>query len=86
MCNELKSTVGNTLWIFTVPFPITLTVLSPTVTSTILIPEFCISSATSAVITSPAWTKTSPVSASIISFADICPVILVAKLNFWLNL
>ena len=70
----------------TIPFPIILIVLSSTNISTILIPEFWISSATSADITSPACTKTSPVSASIISLAETLPFILVAKSNFWLNL
>jgi len=78
----LKSTVGNTLWIFTVLFPIILTFLSPTNTSTIFIPEFWISSATSSVITSPACTNTSPVSLSTISSAATFPLILVDKFNF----
>ena len=82
----LKSTFGNTWCIFTVPFPIILTVLSLNVTSTIFIPAFCIFSATSLVITSPAVTKTSPVSGSIISLAATLSLILVAKANFWLNL
>jgi len=74
------------LFISTIPFPIILIFLSPTNISTTFIPEFCISSATSAVITSPACTKTSPVSASIISLAAIFPFILVARFSFWLNL
>ena len=62
MFNSAKSNVGNTLWISTVPFPMTLTVCSPTVNSTILIPEFWMSCAASSVITSPACTNISPVS------------------------
>ena len=71
---------------FTTPFPIILTFSSLTFTSTILIPESCISSAISAVILFPFSTKTSPVSESTISSNATLPVILVDKLNFLLNL
>ena len=54
--------------------------------STIFIPAFWISSATSGVIISPAVTNTSPVSLSIISLKATWFLILLAILNFWLNL
>ena len=74
------------MWIFTVPFPIILTLLSSTFTSTIFIPRFLIFSATSSEITESFSTKTSPVSESTISSNATLPVILVDKLNFLLNL
>ena len=74
------------MWIFTVPFPIILTFLSLTSTSTIFKPVFCISSAISSLIIFPFSTKTSPVPGSIISSAAVLPVILDAKLSFLLNL
>ena len=63
-----------------------LTFLSPTFTSTTLIPEFCISSATSFEIIVSFSTNTSPVSGLIMSLNATCPVILVAKASFLLNL
>ena len=86
MCKSLKSTSGNMLWILTVPFPITTTFLPFTFTLTTLIPVSWIAIATSSVIILSFSTKTSPVSGSAISSYAIFPVILVAKLNFLLNL
>ena len=86
ICKSDKSTVGRYLWIFTVPFPITLTFLSAIFKSTIFIPAFWIFSATSSVITASFSTKTSPVSGSTILSNAIFPVILVAKFSFLLNL
>ena len=63
-------------------FPIILTFLSFTNISTIFIPAFWMSSATSSDIISPACTSTSPVSLSIISFADTFPLILPASPSF----
>ena len=74
------------MWIFTVPFPITLTGASLTFISTEFIPEFCISSAISADIMLSFSANTSPVSGLIMSAYATLPDILFAKLSFLLNL
>ena len=85
-CKSEILTSVTILWILTVPFPITLIFSSPSLISTIFIPESCISSATSLDIIVPFSTKTSPVDGSTILSAASFPAILEAKLNFLLNL
>ena len=81
-----KSLSSMKLWISTVPLPIIITLLSLTFTATVLIPEFWIWFAISAEIICPFSTSTSPVCKSMISSKASWFVILVARLNFILNL
>ncbi len=78
--------VSTYAFISTVPFPITLTFLSSTFTSTIFIPKSCISFAASLDIIVSFSTNISPVSLFNISLYATWPAILEAKFNFLLNL